>query len=65
VSGDVVVDGEPLLDELPRSSKTDFTASLRRLRELPAETILAGHGPVFGRARAHEIILDYLATRGL
>jgi glyoxylase-like metal-dependent hydrolase (beta-lactamase superfamily II) len=60
LSGDVIVDGEPLLDELPRSSRTDFAASLRRLRELPAEVVLGGHGPVFGRARSHEIIADYL-----
>jgi glyoxylase-like metal-dependent hydrolase (beta-lactamase superfamily II) len=63
VSGDVIVDGEPLLDELPRSSPADFAASLRRLRELPFDTVLAGHGPVFGRSRAHEIIADYLASR--
>jgi len=63
VSGDVIVDGEPLLDELPRSNRTDFAASLRRLRELPFETVLAGHGPVFGRGRAHEIIADYLVSR--
>jgi glyoxylase-like metal-dependent hydrolase (beta-lactamase superfamily II) len=65
ISGDVIVDGEPLLDELPRSSKTDFAASLRRLRELPVVTVLAGHGPLFGRSRAHEIIADYLTSRGL
>jgi glyoxylase-like metal-dependent hydrolase (beta-lactamase superfamily II) len=64
VSGDVLVDGEPLLDELPRSSPADFAASLRRLRELPVDTVLAGHGPVFRRSRAHEIIADYLASRG-
>jgi hypothetical protein len=31
---------------------------------LPVDTVLAGHGPVFGRSRAHEIIADYLASRG-
>jgi glyoxylase-like metal-dependent hydrolase (beta-lactamase superfamily II) len=65
ISGDVIVDGEPLLDELPRSSKTDFAASLWRLRDLPVDTVLAGHGPLFGRGRAHKIIADYLASRGL
>jgi glyoxylase-like metal-dependent hydrolase (beta-lactamase superfamily II) len=65
VSGDVLVDGEPLQDELPRSSPADFVASLRRLRELPVETVLGGHGPVFGRGRARQIIADYLASRGL
>jgi glyoxylase-like metal-dependent hydrolase (beta-lactamase superfamily II) len=64
VSGDVLVDGEPLLDELPRSSPADFAASLRRLADFPIRSIYAGHGPVFGRARALDIIADYLASRG-
>ena len=65
VSGDVIVDGEPLLDELPGSSKPDYAASLRRLREVPARTYLGGHGPLFGPARARQIIADYLETRAL
>jgi glyoxylase-like metal-dependent hydrolase (beta-lactamase superfamily II) len=64
VSGDVLVDGEPLLDELPRSSAADFAVSLRRLAELPMRSVYAGHGPVFGRDRAHVIIAEYLASRG-
>jgi glyoxylase-like metal-dependent hydrolase (beta-lactamase superfamily II) len=64
VSGDVLVDGEPLLDELPRSSPADFGTSLRRLADLPMRSVYAGHGPVFGRDRAHAIIADYLASRG-
>jgi glyoxylase-like metal-dependent hydrolase (beta-lactamase superfamily II) len=63
VSGDVLVDGEPLLDELPRSSPADFAVSLRHLAGLPLHTVYAGHGPVFGRSRAHDIITDYLAHR--
>jgi glyoxylase-like metal-dependent hydrolase (beta-lactamase superfamily II) len=63
VSGDVLVDGEPLLDQLPRSSPADFAASLRRLADLPLRAVYAGHGPVFGHRRAHEIIADYLASR--
>jgi glyoxylase-like metal-dependent hydrolase (beta-lactamase superfamily II) len=63
VSGDVLVDGEPLLDELPRSSPADFAASLRRVADLPLRAVYAGHGPVFGHHRAHEIIADYLASR--
>jgi glyoxylase-like metal-dependent hydrolase (beta-lactamase superfamily II) len=61
LSGDVLVDGEPLLDQLPRSSPADFALSLRRLAGLPFATVCGGHGPVFGRTRAHEIIADYLA----
>jgi glyoxylase-like metal-dependent hydrolase (beta-lactamase superfamily II) len=63
VSGDVLVDGEPLLDELPRSNAADFAASLRRLADFPMRSVYAGHGPVFGRARALGIITDYLASR--
>ena len=64
VSGDVLVDGEPLLDELPRSNPADFAASLRRLADLPLQMVYGGHGPVFGKARADEIIAGYLASRG-
>jgi glyoxylase-like metal-dependent hydrolase (beta-lactamase superfamily II) len=64
VSGDVLVDGEPLLDELPRSSPADFAVSLRRLADLPVRAVYAGHGPVFGHDRAQSIIADYLASRG-
>jgi glyoxylase-like metal-dependent hydrolase (beta-lactamase superfamily II) len=64
VSGDVLVEGEPLLDELPRSSPADFATSLRRLADLPLRTVYGGHGPVFGQHRAREIIADYLARRG-
>jgi len=63
VSGDVLVDGEPLLDELPRSSPADFAVSLRRLADLPVRMVCAGHGPVFGRDRARAIIADYLSQR--
>jgi len=62
LSGDVLVDGEPLLDQLPRSNPADFAASLRRLAGLSLGTVCGGHGPVFGRRRASEIITDYLAA---
>jgi glyoxylase-like metal-dependent hydrolase (beta-lactamase superfamily II) len=64
VSGDALVDGEPLQDDVPRSSPADFVASLRRLADLPLRTVCAGHGPVFGHHRARAIIGDYLASRG-
>jgi len=62
LSGDVLVDGEPLLDALPRSNASDFAASLRRLAALPLATVHGGHGPVFGSRRAREIITDYLTA---
>jgi glyoxylase-like metal-dependent hydrolase (beta-lactamase superfamily II) len=64
LSGDVIVDGEPLLDELPRSSPADFAVSLCRLADLPMQVVFAGHGPVIGRDRALQIVADYLASRG-
>ena len=64
VSGDVLVDGEPLLDELPRSSPADFAVSLRRVADLPIREVYGGHCPVFGPDRAHAVIADYLASRG-
>jgi glyoxylase-like metal-dependent hydrolase (beta-lactamase superfamily II) len=63
ISGDALVDGEPLLDQLPRSSPVQFAASLRRLADLPMTIVCGGHGPVFGRHRAQEIITGYLASR--
>ncbi len=63
-SGDVVVDGEPLLDQLPRSSPADYAASLRALRELPVRSVHAGHGLSFDRTRMLEIAGDYLRRRG-
>jgi glyoxylase-like metal-dependent hydrolase (beta-lactamase superfamily II) len=64
VSGDVLVDGEPLQDDVPRSNPADFAVSLRRLADLPMRAIYGGHGPVFGHDRAQAIIADYLASRG-
>jgi glyoxylase-like metal-dependent hydrolase (beta-lactamase superfamily II) len=64
ISGDVLVDGEPLQDEIPRASPADFAASLRRLARLPMTSVFAGHGPVIGRARAQQIMAGYLAGRG-
>jgi glyoxylase-like metal-dependent hydrolase (beta-lactamase superfamily II) len=63
LSGDALVDGEPLQDWVPRSSPPDFAASLRRLAELPLRTVYGGHGPAFGENRAREIIAGYLAGR--
>jgi glyoxylase-like metal-dependent hydrolase (beta-lactamase superfamily II) len=63
VSGDVLVDGEPLQDWLPGSSPADFAASLRRIADLPLDTVYSGHGSVFGQRRAREIVADYLARR--
>ena len=63
VSGDMLVDGEALQDDVPRSNPADFAVSLRRLADLPMRAVYGGHGPVFGHDRAQAIIADYLASR--
>ncbi|MGU9956381.1 MAG: MBL fold metallo-hydrolase [Arenicellales bacterium WSBS_2016_MAG_OTU3] len=58
-SGDVMYDGE-LLDGLYHSDKNRYVESLHKLREMPVETVRAGHFDSFGRARLHELIDAYL-----
>src|SRR6202046_1215019 len=63
-SGDVVVDGEPLLDELPRSNRADYAASLATPQPMVGRTVHGRHGPGFDRKRMLEIAGDYLRSRG-
>jgi len=62
-SGDVVYDGE-LYDEVYHSDRVVYCESLRRLRNLPIETVHGGHYASFGRARMIEIIDSYIAGTG-
>ena len=61
-SGDCVYDG-PLLDGLSGSDVTDYVASMKRLRDLPARAVHAGHDPSFGRERLRALVDVYLAAR--
>lgn len=61
-TGDVLYDGE-LLDSLYHSDADVYEETLARLREIPADTFHCGHHPSFGRARMHELIDAYLASR--
>jgi glyoxylase-like metal-dependent hydrolase (beta-lactamase superfamily II) len=61
-SGDAIYDG-PLLDELEDSNIADYVQTMRRLRELPVNTVHAGHDPSFGRTRLIELVDAYLARR--
>jgi glyoxylase-like metal-dependent hydrolase (beta-lactamase superfamily II) len=61
-SGDAVYDG-PLIDVLPESDITAYVRTMKRLRELPATVVHAGHDPSFGRARLRELVDAYLAMR--
>ena len=49
-SGDAIYDG-PLVDTLHHSNVAEYVRTMRRLRELPARTVHAGHEPSFGRER--------------
>ena len=62
LSGDAVYDG-PLIDDAWHSNPADYVDSMRRLRELPVETVHGGHYPSFGRQRFHALIDDYVAGR--
>ncbi len=61
-SGDAVYDG-PLLDELDGSDIDAYSATMRRLRDLPVTVVHGGHEPSFGRERLVEICDSYLAAR--
>ena len=61
-SGDAIYDG-PLLDELPGSDITAYAATMRRLENLPARVVHAGHDPSFDGARLRELARAYLRRR--
>jgi glyoxylase-like metal-dependent hydrolase (beta-lactamase superfamily II) len=61
VAGDAVYDG-PLL---PTGDLEDYGRTLRRLREVPARVVHAGHDPSFDGARLRAICEDYLRRWGL
>jgi glyoxylase-like metal-dependent hydrolase (beta-lactamase superfamily II) len=62
IAGDAIYDG-PLIDFLPESCIDNHVATVRRLRDLPADVVHAGHEPSFGRARLIELADSYLRRR--
>ncbi len=59
-SGDVIYD-DVLLDELLGSDKSDYVASLQRLKQLPVRVVHAGHGESFDQKRLHTLIDEYVS----
>lgn len=59
-TSDMLYDGDHGLAWPPERPR-DYCASLRRMRDLPVETVFAGHYGPFGRARMLEIIDAQLA----
>lgn len=61
-SGDAVYDG-PLLDFGTGTDRTEYVATMRRLRELPVRVVHGGHEPSFGPERLRQICDDYITRR--
>lgn len=62
-SGDAIYDG-PLLDELPESDIAAYLMSMRRLEQLSARIVHAGHDPSFDGMRLRQLARAYLDRRG-
>ncbi len=60
---DAIYDG-PLIYSGPGMGVADYTASLKRLRDLPVNVVHGGHDPAFDRARMLSIIDSYLTQWG-
>jgi glyoxylase-like metal-dependent hydrolase (beta-lactamase superfamily II) len=62
-SGDAVYATDPLLDTTPTSSIPAYLETMRRLRQLPVETVRPGHDFSFGREILIERCDGYIARR--
>jgi glyoxylase-like metal-dependent hydrolase (beta-lactamase superfamily II) len=62
LSGDIVYDGELILDTY-HADLSDYDASMARLERLPVEIVHGGHCPSFGRTRLKELIREYREGR--
>lgn len=62
LSGDIVYDGELILDTY-HANLADYDASIERLAKLPVSIVHGGHCPSFGRARLAELIAEYREGR--
>jgi len=61
-SGDIHYDG-PLGEDLYHSDPADYLMSMKRLLEIPARVVHAGHYPSFDGARHRALIRDWLDAR--
>lgn len=62
LSGDIVYDGELILDTY-HADLADYDASMERLAKLPVSIVHGGHCPSFGRRRLGELIAEYRQGR--
>jgi glyoxylase-like metal-dependent hydrolase (beta-lactamase superfamily II) len=62
-SGDAVYATEPLIDTAPTSDIASYVRTMRRLRDLPVETVHPGHDWSFGRSVLIDRCDSYIARR--
>ena len=60
IAGDAIYDGG-LVDGLFHSDRAAYRRSLERLRDLPVDRVLGGHGPAMTGVRMARLIRDHLA----
>lgn len=60
-SGDVLYDDDALLDTIIGADRTAYRRTMHRLRELPVDTLHAGHEHSVGADRTRELIDTYLS----
>ena len=63
ISGDIVYDGALIESDDP-SEMEHYVASMKRLLELPVQTVHGGHFPSYDGARHREIITKWLRDKG-
>jgi len=61
-SGDVVYDG-PLIEDVYHSDADDYFESMKRLYDMPVQTVHGGHFGSYDRTRHREIISAWLSKR--
>lgn len=62
IAGDAIYDGI-LIDSTDDADIPAYLRTMARLRDLPVRVVHGGHKRAFGRARLHEIIDAYVASR--
>ena len=63
-SGDAVYIEDPLIDQTPTSNIADYLETMRRLHDLPATIVHAGHDRSFGREDLIARCRGYIERRG-
>lgn len=62
ISGDIVYDG-PLIESSDPQEQAQYSASMKRLYDLPVRVVHGGHFPSYDGARHRQIIGDWLTAK--